>query len=118
MDLSAIRNEMATIKGVIALHDIHVWAISSENMALSAHIVVVDQSLAASEHVMRELESRLCAKFAIGHTTVQVEFCHPCAAESDHLAEHNHPHAKLARLANSARRRTPLSRHERAKASR
>lgn len=118
MDLSAIRNEMATVEGVIALHDLHVWAISSENMALSAHIVVVDQSLADSEHVMRELESRLCAKFAIGHTTVQVEFCHPCAAESDHLAEHNHPHTNLTRLATAARRRTPLSRRGRAKASR
>ena len=71
---------------------------------------VEDQSLADSEHVMRELESTLCEKFAIGHTTVQVEFCHPCTGEADHLAEHNHPHAKLARLATSARRRTPLSR--------
>jgi len=109
MDLSAIRKAIASVKGVTSLHDLHVWSISSENMALSAHIVVEDQSLADSEHVMRELESTLCDKFAIGHTTVQVEFCHPCEAEADHLAEHNHPHAKLARLATSARRRTPLS---------
>jgi cobalt-zinc-cadmium efflux system protein len=110
MELSAIRQAIKGVKGVTSLHDLHVWSISSENLALSAHIVVEDQSLADSEHVMRELESTLCEKFAIGHTTVQVEFCHPCVGEADHLAEHNHPHAKLARLATSARRRTPLSR--------
>ncbi len=109
MDLSSIRKAITNVEGVTSLHDLHVWSISSENMALSAHIVVEDQSLADSEHVMRELESTLCQKFAIGHTTVQVEFCHPCAAEADHLGEHNHPHAKLARLATSARRRTPIS---------
>lgn len=109
-DLSAIRKEIVELKGVMGLHDLHVWSISAENLALSAHIVVADQSLADSEHVMRELESRLCEKFAIGHTTVQVEYCHPCSGEADHLAEHNHSHSKLAQLATAARRRTPLSR--------
>lgn len=110
MDLSAIRAEISGVKGVTALHDLHVWSISSEHLALSAHVVVEDQSLADSEHVMRQLESRLCERFNIGHTTIQVEFCHPCTAGADHLAEHNHPHSKLARLATTARRRTPLSR--------
>lgn len=109
VNLAAIRKEIGAVEGVTALHDLHVWAISSEHLALSAHVVVEDQSLADSEHLMRELESRLCEKFAIGHTTVQVEFCHPCVSDADHLAEHNHPHSKLARLATTARRRTPLS---------
>ena len=110
MDLSAIRNELGSVSGVTAVHDLHVWSISSEHTALSAHIVVEDQSLADSEHVMRDLEVRVCERFGIGHTTIQVEFCHPCAAEADHLAQHNHPHVKLARLATTARQRTPLAR--------
>ncbi|HEX2714187.1 MAG TPA: cation diffusion facilitator family transporter, partial [Candidatus Acidoferrales bacterium] len=57
-DLAAIRNELAEVPGVVSLHDLHVWAISSEHKALSAHVVVEDQSLADSEHVMREIESR------------------------------------------------------------
>ncbi len=61
---------------------------------------------------MRDLESRVCERFSIGHTTIQLEFCQPCAAEADHLLEHNHPHAKLARLATTARRRTPLWRRK------
>jgi len=102
--------EISSVNGITGLHDLHVWSISSEHLALSAHVVVEDQSLPDSEHVMRELESRLCEKFGIGHTTIQVEFCHPCSSGADHLAEHNHPHSKLARLATTARRRTPLSR--------
>ena len=47
------------------------WSISSEHLALSAHVVVEDQSLAESEHVMRELSPTLCEKFDIGHTTIQ-----------------------------------------------
>lgn len=109
MNLLDIRAAITGVDGVTGLHDLHVWSISAENMALSAHVVIEDQSLADSEHVMRRVESTLCERFSIGHTTVQVEFCHPCEAPADHLSEHNHPHHKLARLANTAHRRTPIT---------
>jgi cobalt-zinc-cadmium efflux system protein len=118
MDLSAVHKELEAVKGVTSHHDLHVWSISSEHIALSVHVVVEDQTLAESEQVMRDLESRVCQRFGIGHTTIQIEFCQPCAAEADHLLEHNHPHAKLARLAMTARRRTPLSRSVRKHAGR
>ena len=109
MDVSRIRSELSSVHGVRSLHDLYIWSISAEHLALSAHVVVEEQSLAESEHVMREIEARICEKFGIGHTTIQVEYCHPCEMQSDHLAEHNHPHVKLARLAAVAQRRTPLS---------
>ena len=115
MDLAKIRQELAGVRGVLSYHDLHVWSISPEHMALSAHVVVEELSLADSEHVMREIESRICERFSIGHTTVQIEFCHPCTAAADHLLEHNHPHSKLVRLATTARRRTPVSRRVRSR---
>jgi hypothetical protein len=42
--------------------------------------------------VVRGLESRLCDHFAIGHTTIQVESCHPCGEITHGVGEHNHPH--------------------------
>ena len=43
--------------------------------------------------VARELELSLCSRFDIGHTTIQVESCHPCAGDLKHGPdEHNHPH--------------------------
>ncbi len=112
MDLTAVHKELRAVPGVASHHDLHVWSISSEHVALSVHVVVKEQTLAESEQVMRDLESRVCERFSIGHTTIQLEFCQPCAAEADHLLEHNHPHAKLARLATTARRRTPLWRRK------
>jgi cobalt-zinc-cadmium efflux system protein len=110
MDLTEVHQELQAVPGVASHHDLHVWSISSEHKALSVHVVVREQTLADSELVMRELEARVCERFGIGHTTIQVEFRQACEAEADHLLEHNHPHAKLARLATTARRRTPLSR--------
>lgn len=60
-----------------------------------------------AEHVMRNLESVLGERFGIGPTTVQVEFCHFCVVEADHLREHNHSQSKLARLVTTVRRRMP-----------
>ncbi len=54
--------------------------------------VVGDCPLADAEHLVRELEQRLCSKFAIGHTTIQVESCHPCAEIEHGTGAHNHPH--------------------------
>jgi cobalt-zinc-cadmium efflux system protein len=113
LDVSAIRKEITGVAGVLSVHDLHVWCISSEHTAMSCHIVVGEQDLAQAEGVMRVVEGVICERFAIGHTTVQLEYREPCSGDADHLAEHNHPHRKLARMALSERRRTPLSRHRR-----
>ena len=91
-DLPAITKEITGTKLVTAVHDLHVWALSSDEMALSCHIVIDDTSLGNAEHVVRDLESRLCDRFAIGHTTIQVESCHPCGEIHHGAGEHNHPH--------------------------
>lgn len=92
VDLAAVSAEITGAKLVTGLHDLHVWALSANEMALSCHIVIDDTSLGDAEHVVRDLESRLCDRFAIGHTTIQVESCHPCGEIHHGAGEHNHPH--------------------------
>ena len=92
IDVGAIGKEITGTRLVTGLHDLHVWALSSDEMALSCHIVIDDTSLGNAEHVVRDLESRLCDRFAIGHTTIQVESCHPCGEIHHGAGEHNHPH--------------------------
>jgi len=92
VDLAAVTAEITGAKLVTGLHDLHVWALSSDEMALSCHIVIDDTSLGDAEHVVRDLESRLCDRFAIGHTTIQVESCHPCGEIHHGAGAHNHPH--------------------------
>ena len=92
VDLVAITREITDTQLVTGLHDLHVWALSSDETALSCHIVIDDTSLGNAEHVVRGLESRLCDRFAIGHTTIQVESCHPCGEILHGVGAHNHPH--------------------------
>jgi cobalt-zinc-cadmium efflux system protein len=95
IDLEAVTKEIAQTKLVTDVHDLHVWALSSDEMALSCHVVVDDCPLGEAEHVVRDLESRICDRFAIGHTTIQVESCHPCGEIHHGAGEHNHPHEHL-----------------------
>ncbi|GAC1471093.1 MAG: cation diffusion facilitator family transporter [Candidatus Dormibacteraceae bacterium] len=95
IDIAAVTREIASTELVTSMHDLHVWALSSDEVALSCHVVVGDHPLGDAEHVVRDLESRLCAKFAIGHTTIQVESCHPCGEIHHGAGDHNHPHKHL-----------------------
>src|SRR5256886_2606420 len=95
IDLSAVSDEIKHTDKVASLHDLHVWALSSEDTALSVHVVVGDCPLGDAEHMVRDLEQRLCGRFAIGHTTIQVESCHPCGEIHHGAGEHNHPHEHL-----------------------
>ena len=92
IDLVAVTQEIAATELVTSVHDLHVWALSSDEMALSCHVVVGDCPLGDAEHVVRDLEQRLCDRFAIGHTTIQVESCHPCGEIHHGAGNHNHPH--------------------------
>jgi cobalt-zinc-cadmium efflux system protein len=92
IDLNAVQREITRTKLVNSVHDLHVWALSSDDVALSCHIVVGDCPLGDAEHVVRDLEGRLCDRFAIGHTTIQVESCHPCGDIHHEAGAHNHPH--------------------------
>lgn len=101
MDLEAVRNEIKTLPLVGSVHDLHVWSLALGQVALSAHVVVNDMDIdtATSEHLIREIEARLCERFEIGHSTIQVEACHPCASEPSHeLGEHTHPHPQQSPL--------------------
>jgi cobalt-zinc-cadmium efflux system protein len=95
IDLEEVRRTVAAAPGITSVHDLHIWSLSGEQIALSCHVVVPEELLAAdSEHLVRKVEEAICGKFGIGHTTIQVEACHPCDAALGHgVGDHNHPHA-------------------------
>jgi cobalt-zinc-cadmium efflux system protein len=103
IDLAAVTSEITGTERISSMHDLHVWALSSEEMALSVHVVVEDCPLRDAEHVVRDLEGRLCSRFAIGHTTIQVESCHPCGEIHHGAGEHNHPHDHVLVVSSAAR---------------
>jgi cobalt-zinc-cadmium efflux system protein len=95
VDISAVRSTIADTQGVDSVHDLHVWALSPEQLALSCHVVVSEERLAEGEHLVRRLEQLLCTGYGVGHTTIQVEACHQCEDLDDHgPGGHNHPHGE------------------------
>jgi cobalt-zinc-cadmium efflux system protein len=101
IDIGAVTGEITGTDHVISMHDLHVWALSSEELALSVHVVLEECPLGDAEHVVRNLEGRLCSRFAIGHTTIQVESCHPCGEIHHGAGGHNHPHEHVVMTSTS-----------------
>ena len=56
------------------MFDLHIWSITSGNIALSAHIVIFDST--KSQEMLREINSLLEKKIEIYHTTIQIEKYH------------------------------------------
>jgi cobalt-zinc-cadmium efflux system protein len=75
LDMNDIRGRLEAIDGVITVHDLHVWTITSGLPSLSAHVVVDDDVLDAGG--LGRMLDRLCAcvgdGFDLQHTTFQVE---------------------------------------------
>lgn len=71
LSLQEVGRRMAAVEGVVSVHDLHIWSLSSQRTALSAHVVVRD--LAAWPHTLEELVRLLQEEFAIGHATLQPE---------------------------------------------
>jgi cobalt-zinc-cadmium efflux system protein len=71
IDPEAVRAHLMSIDGVIDVHDLHIWAMSTTETALTAHLTMPTASChpALLRDVGRELERR----FEIHHTTLQVE---------------------------------------------
>lgn len=57
--------------GVQEVHDLHIWAMSTNETALSAHILMCAQP--AGDKFLRNLEHELEDRFRIGHSTIQIE---------------------------------------------
>jgi len=73
VDLDAVRQLMAQISGVTAVHDLHVWTISSGIYALSAHLVVLDPMVCNNDVILSSVKHELFDQFGIDHTTIQIE---------------------------------------------
>jgi cobalt-zinc-cadmium efflux system protein len=74
LDSDAVGQTLARHPGVIEVHDLHVWEVTSGFPALAAHVLVAPGD--DCHGIRRELESLLEERFSIAHTTLQVEHEH------------------------------------------
>ncbi len=70
MDVDAVRAAFLALPGVSAVHDLHVWGLSTTETALTAHLV---HDRADADRLLIEAQTLARARFRIGHTTLQLE---------------------------------------------
>ncbi len=83
LDATEVGQRMASSDGIVEVHDLHIWTITSGFPALSAHVLVGRREDCHARR--RELEDLLAREYDISHTTLQV----------DHVGDH---HASLQTL--------------------
>jgi cobalt-zinc-cadmium efflux system protein len=75
VSVGAVRETMGAVQGVDAVHDLHVWTITSGFVAMSGHVVLEDRvDRAEAQQVLSELNERLEDDYGIEHATIQLEF--------------------------------------------
>jgi cobalt-zinc-cadmium efflux system protein len=72
IDRHAIERYLLGMAGVIEVHDLHIWALSTTETALSVHLVHDDGGF-RNDEALRDLAATLHVRFGIGHAAFQVE---------------------------------------------
>lgn len=73
-DIDGIRNYLLNIESVDSIHDLHVWPLSTTEVALTVHLVVNNSHL--DNDFLLQIQQHLHDHFGIEHATMQVESIH------------------------------------------
>ncbi|MBA2079446.1 MAG: cobalt transporter [Rhodanobacter sp. SCN 65-17] len=79
IDPQNVESYLAGLPGISAVHDLHIWGMSTTEVALTVHLVKPDAQI--EDALLAQIKHDLHAQFGIDHTTVQLELgdkAHPC----------------------------------------
>lgn len=80
IDIEFVAESLSTVAGVLEVHDLHIWTLSSGSIALSAHVNI--HEISSWESVLKKSTALLAHDFHIHHVTLQPEpnvfDCKPC----------------------------------------
>ncbi len=86
LDVMQISNALKEIEGVVDVHDVHLWTITSGIYAMSCHLVIEDRMVSSSSRLVEEVNRLLSQRFGIGHSTLQLE-CGECESPVCRLSD-------------------------------
>ncbi len=97
INIEEVEKEILSQKGVVSLHDLHLWGITSGKNSLTAHILM--DGTVASTDLIKTIQPMLAEKFGISHSTLQCE-THLCSQaeectfidSAENLQQHSHKH--------------------------
>ena len=91
MDLAKVKQKTSEVEGVLSVHDLHVWAVSSGLIACNCHILIAEQNVSDGQKIQQTVTHMLAHNFNINHATIQIEV-EDCG-DHDHMAKSHHEHA-------------------------
>ncbi len=99
LQLGEIRKAMASVEGVLDVHDLHVWSLGSQSHALASHVTIAEMPMSECGDILTGINCALRDRFHITHTTIQFETTgcettHGCSAppELEAVGAHDHHH--------------------------
>ncbi|OLE66532.1 MAG: hypothetical protein AUG09_06990 [Acidobacteria bacterium 13_1_20CM_2_68_7] len=73
IDLDDVSRAIATVPGVVEVHDLHVWSITTGLAALSGHVRLDGVGRDTSDEMLNRIKQTVRDRFGIVHTTIQIE---------------------------------------------
>jgi len=75
VDLDEVRRHIEELEEVVAVHDLHAWVVTSDQPAVTAHVVVTDECLAmgSTGRLLDRIQACLSSHFDVAHSTFQIE---------------------------------------------
>ena len=71
--VQAVSEEITKIDGVYEIHDLHVWTLTSNVFAMSAHVKIMHEFVPQTNSLLRKINETMKEKFGINHCTIQIE---------------------------------------------
>lgn len=87
IDLDKVEQAILSVTGVQAVHDLHVWSVTSGKNVMSVHVVISQSSL-DGQSILASITALVTEQFEIGHCTIQLE--HDGFHDDDHSADDHH----------------------------
>ena len=88
IELDEVSDYLTTLPGVSAIHDLHIWAMSTSETALTVHLIMPDGQ--PDDDFLCRIANALHDKFDIDHTTIQIETGEHQCVLSGHAAHRHH----------------------------
>ena len=99
VELGEVRAALATVPGVLDVHDLHCWSLGSSSHALASHVCIPEMPLSECSSILDAINCALRDRFHITHTTIQFEIrgcetTHGCSAPPplEPVGAHAHSH--------------------------
>lgn len=93
IDATEVKTYLASLDGVKEVHDLHIWAMSTAETALSAHLLIPEGH--PGDAFIWQVVNQLEEKFQISHATIQIELGNggaECSLTHAHEGDHGHHH--------------------------